>query len=133
MVRLKVRDTVIGLLVGSVLFFPYSTFLNREVKPYRDVMYTIEQNELGYVVKASFEKTACVFESLDILGTVLGQKEALLWYDVEGNKGNRDVGRHAFTLQAETGDQLSSLEVITRHRCSGDLVERTFLEETFTK
>ena len=129
MFKIKVIDTLIGMCIGATLFFPFVGALNKPPSPYTDVEYEVSRNDIGYVINARFTKTACVFSDLDVLGTSLGYTRPMYWYDVQGEKGDREVGRHEFKLQVATNDTLSSIKVVTQHTCSGELVENVFLRE----
>ena len=129
MFKVRFLDTALGMCLGAIFFFPFVGVFNKEVEPYTDVSYLVTNNELGYTVEASFKKTACVFEDMDVLGTSLGYTRPLVWYDTEGGKGNREVGPQSFTLQVFSEQPLSSVKVVTRHTCSGEVVENVFLEE----
>ncbi len=124
----KALDMTFGMVMGLVLFFPFSGVFDKKPVPYQQVEYVIEKNALGYEIQATFEKTACVFEQLEVLGTTLSYTRPLYWYDVQGPQGNRAVGKQAFSLQVVTNGPVSSLKIVTQHMCSGELVETVFLE-----
>ena len=126
--KIKVLDTSIGVVIGAILFFPFSAVLDPPPKPFKDVEYTVEKNESGYLVSTSFTKTACVFDGLDVIGTSLGWTRPIHWYDISGPAGNREVGQQTFDLQVVTFEKLSELSLVTQHMCAGELVETVFLQ-----
>lgn len=114
------------LLLASL--FPSGLF---QQAPYKDVEVLEESLDLkeGYILIANFEKVACAFDSLSVVGVLQGQTKVLMWEDLDdlGKAHNRAVGRQTLRIKANTeGISWDRIEVRTRHRCNDRYVSKVF-------
>jgi hypothetical protein len=129
----------LGCLVSLMLFWlPYGFYTDWFLEPpYKDVkLLDITETKTKYRVRATFIKTACTFERLEVIGYTLGHPEPLVWYDTGGvkPKGDRTKGDHLLDIKVKKPDTtIDSLEIRTRHICQGDrIVDKVFLRKSFT-
>mgnify|MGYP000610319004 CR=1 FL=1 len=114
--------TLAALWIASIQPAPY-----RDV---RDVVVTTEESLTHFT--ANFEKTACEFRRLEVVGNLAGVNEFLYWFDPTKDR-QRDVdrtkGEHTLTLTISgTVKKYDWIEIRTRHFCpdkDGPDVENT--------
>ena len=99
--------------------------------PYKDVeLLSYEYTGEEIRIVATFEKTDCIFNSMQVVGGASGQTEFLDWRDLDGMNGTEDRSegiqtmRIAFELRRDGYDWV---EVRTRHNCDGEKVDKVFI------
>lgn len=98
--------------------------------PYRDVeVRLVERRGDAIAFIANFEKTACVFDRLTVVGGVAGEAVLLAWRDLDGLPDNHDRsnGRHTLRIAFDAErDLFDWIEVRTQHDCNGEKVSKIF-------
>lgn len=113
------------ILIGAWAFHTW------EPTPYRDVelrSYEATPRTLRFV--ATFEKTACEFQKLTVVGSDAGETELLNWQDLDGSGPDVDRIRGRQTLRLEVALKRRGydwVEVRTRHDCEGRKVDKVFI------
>lgn len=117
---------VLGFVLGAMFLLPIGSIF--DPVPYSDVELRRQEVvgdrlELDYF----FEKTDCVFVSLDIYGSVGDFTSLLSWTNTDGFEGDRPQGPQDLHLVVNTqGRVLEALTIVTRHSCDGEVVNRVF-------
>lgn len=128
MVSNKVVNLFTGALVGLALSLPFTDLL--EPVPYNNVVVEEFYRDGDYLnTTISFTKRGCVFQYLQVFGETLSTWERLVWTDVEGRQGDRAAGDHTIRLVVALGGNTHSrIQIVTRHECDGEVVDRVLLE-----
>lgn len=112
-----------------------------EPSPYRNVeVVRVEREENTLRVVANFEKTACTFRRLTVVGYLADATDILSWRDGFGLPPDHDREPGSQTMNIEImvrGVAYDWVEIRTRHDCDGQTVDRVFahieLPEGLTK
>lgn len=101
-----------------------------EPSPYRNVdVVTVEERGTHIRIVANFEKTACTFRRLTVVGFVADATDILSWRDGFGLPPDFDRETGTQTLDIEVMPrhrEYDWLEIRTRHDCDGQTVDRVF-------
>lgn len=103
-----------------------------EPRPYKGVELreysVVDDRHVAFV--ATFQKTACTFRRLQVVGSSADQTEFLDWRDLDGLTGTEDRTHGYQTMRLEFDlkrDGYDWVEVRTRHDCNGRAVDKVFL------
>jgi hypothetical protein len=85
--------------------------------------------EAGWRILAHFEKTACEFVRLEVVGITLGVPEIIKWDPIDNDSRDydRNVGQQVLEIFVKPYDgAYDTLEIRTRHNCAGKSVDKVF-------
>lgn len=124
---------LVGVILGVLLNFPYKDAFFPTI-PYKHVVIDkFEYKEAGFHLRATFEKTDCVFKKMETHGAIFGRWERLPYYDIDGEKGDRLKGWHTINIWIDApAEHYDIVEVRTRHLCpiegetEPEIVDRIF-------
>lgn len=120
----KVKDVVLGLLLGLIIFVPmFFSFGLFDPNPYSRVdrleLSVDKENEnLNITYKANFYKYAnCTFIRYAVYGFDLGEWKLIQSSDPTGEKGDRVAGWQTIELTLQGRPQYSKYEIRLEHDC----------------
>lgn len=101
-----------------------------EPSPYQNVeVVRVERDESTLRVVANFEKTACTFRRLTVVGYLADATDILSWRDGFGlpPDHDREPGTQTLNIEIDAGAVAYDwIEIRTRHDCDGQTVDRVF-------
>ena len=127
------REFMMGITLGMLFLLPWSSFFGSA--PYTNVEVTqVEVIGTEVLVTSNFTKSECTFKRLEVFGTDFGETYNLGWSNQpvpgEADKGttyDRAVGHQTLRISVETGGRaFDTIEIRTRHDCSGSTVDKVF-------
>ena len=133
MKKFKWKELVVGMALGGLFFFPWSSLL--EVDPYSNVdVISVSPEEDAAVITANFRKNECTFNRLEVFGYVFGEVQVLTWGNVVvgteedfGPHYDRSKGDQTLRIKVYTkGVDYDKIEIRTRHTCSGKTLDKVF-------
>ncbi len=127
--EIRAAFACLGLSIGFALY-PALQYVLQPV-PYRNVEIVGKTRAGDWLnVIATFTKTACQIERLEVVGSAVGVPEFLIWRhlgQLTPEEHDRTVGRHAFRVAIYVDARAYDwIELRTRHDCAGERVDRVF-------
>lgn len=133
--KLNVKDASVGAFIAILLMMPWFLTTILTVEPYSNVKVLKEVvTEDSLTLIATFNKDACEFRRLEVVGYDLGVTYVLPWTTIteEGERQygdiyDRAVGEQTLRILVDISDRsYDKLEIRTRHLCGDTLVDGIF-------
>ena len=133
--KLNVKDASVGAFIAILLMIPWFLTTILTSTPYSNVKVLKEEvTEDSLTLIATFNKDACEFRRLEVVGYDLGVTYVLPWTTITedgerqyGDIYDRAVGEQTLRILVDISDRsYDKLEIRTRHLCGDTLVDGLF-------
>tara|TARA_R110000744_G_scaffold376347_1_gene490541 strand:+ start:919 stop:1365 length:447 start_codon:yes stop_codon:yes gene_type:complete len=133
--RFRIKDASVGAFIAILLMTPWFLTTILTDTPYSNVKVIKEEvTEDSLTLVATFNKDACEFRRLEVIGYDLGVTYVLPWTTITeggerqyGENYDRAVGEQTLRILVDLSDRsYDKLEIRTRHLCGDILVDKVF-------